>query len=49
MLTWVKRGDVKYPCKSEEQLKLFLDSGYTIVAGRTKEEKPKTKEEKPEN
>lgn len=27
----VKKDDVIYICKSEEQLKLFLDAGYEVV------------------
>lgn len=32
----VKRGDVNYYCTNEEQLELFLASGYTVI-----EDKPK--------
>ena len=32
----VRRGDVLYFVTSEEQLKLFLDAGYEVVADKPK-------------
>ena len=37
MVVYVKRDNVVYPCKTEEQLKVFLAAGYTEV----ETEKPK--------
>lgn len=38
----VKRNDVIYPCKNEEQVKLFVEAGYEIIA-EPKAEAPKAK------
>lgn len=40
MVVMVKRGDVVFPCKSEEQLNLFLKAGYVKVEP-AKVEEPK--------
>lgn len=41
MVVIVERDGVKYPCKNEEQLKLFLEAGYKEIPEKAEETKPK--------
>lgn len=45
MTKWVVKNDVKYPCKTEEQYKLFKDAGYVDVVEK-EEKKPEKKAKK---
>lgn len=44
-MTIVVRDGVKFPCKDEAQLKLFLEAGYKLVEQKAPQAEP-TKEKK---